>query len=161
MSKRLPPQLTDRLEILFGGAHLEQQWNQALLLVTLDEAGWPYVSMLSYFEVIAKDRSNLRIAPWSTSTAAKNLRRAGKATLIVVEEEIAYYLQASATELAAELPGFPGMAKFNLHVESILEDKALDYEGAARITTGVRYENPQIDAAYIARGRRILDALGN
>jgi len=159
MSKRLPPILTDRLNGLLGGDRLEEQLNKALLLVTLDEAGWPYVAMLSYLEVIAADRGNIRIAPWSNSTTTANLRRAGKATLIVVEEEMAYYIQATAAELTRDLQGFPGMAKINLRIESILEDKALDYEGAARVTTGIRFENPQMGAAYIERGRKVLEAL--
>lgn len=159
MSKRLPPVLTDRLNGLLGGDRLEEQLNKALLLITLDEAGWPYVAMLSYLEVIAADRGNIRIAPWSNSTTTANLRRAGKATLVVVDEELAYYIQATAGEMTRDLPGFPGMAKINLRIESILEDKALDYEGAARVTSGIRFENPQMDAAYIERGRKVLEAL--
>jgi len=159
MSKRLPPVLTDRLNGLVNGERLDEQLRKVLLLVSLDEAGWPYVAMLSYLEVIAADRGNLRIAPWSNSTTTANLRRERKATLIVVDEEMAYYIQCSAQELERELNGFPGMAKINLRIESILEDKALDYEGAARVTTGIRFENPDMDAAYIARGRRVLDAL--
>ncbi|MBI2819339.1 MAG: pyridoxamine 5'-phosphate oxidase family protein [Acidobacteria bacterium] len=159
MSKRLPPLLTDRLNELLNGARLEEQLNKVLLLVTLDEAGWPYVAMLSYLEVIAADRSNLRIAPWNNSTTTANLRRERKATLIIVDEEMAYYIQTTAEEISRDLDGFPGMAKINLRIESILEDKALDYEGAARVTTGIRFENPQMDAAYRERGRQVLDAL--
>ena len=159
MSKRLPPLLTDRLHGLLNGERLEEQLNKALLLVTLDEAGWPYVAMLSYLEVIAADRSNLRIAPWNNSTTTANLRRERKATLIIVDEEMAYYIQTTAEEISRDLDGFPGMAKINLRIESILEDKALDYEGAARVTTGIRFENPQMNAAYRERGRQVLDAL--
>ena len=159
MSKRLPPVLTDRLMTLLGGERLEEQRNKALLLVTLDEAGWPYVAMLSFLEVIAADRGNIRIAPWNTSTTTANLRRSRKATLIVVDAELACYIQAAAEEMSRELAGFPGMAKINLRIESILEDKALDYEGAARVSSGIRFENPQMDAAYVERGRQVLAAL--
>lgn len=159
MSKRLPPELPDRLYALLSGEQLEEQMGKALLLVTLDAGGWPYVAMLSYLEVIAADRANLRIAPWNASTTTANLRRAGKATLVVVDTEMAYYLQAAATELSRELEGFPGMAKINLRLESILEDQALDYEGAARVVGGIRFENPQMDAAYLERGRQVLAAL--
>jgi hypothetical protein len=159
MSKRLPPVLTERLNGLLNGEHLDEQLNKVLLLVSVDEGGWPYVAMLSYLEVIAVDASNLRIAPWSNSTTTANLRRAGKATLVIVDEEMAYYVQTTARELGRELEGFSGMAKINLQIESILEDKALDYEGAARVTTGIRFENPDMDATYIARGRRVLEAL--
>jgi len=159
MSKRLPPVLTDRLDGLLNGERLDEQLNKVLLLVTLDEAGWPYVAMLSYLEVISAGRSDIRIAPWNNSTTTANLRHQPKATLIVVDEEMAYYIQTTAAEMSRDLEGFPAMAKINLHIESILEDKALDYEGAARVTTGIRFENPQMDVAYIQRGRRVLDAL--
>ena len=159
MSKRMPPVLTERLKLLLNGERLEEQLEKALLLITLDESGWPYVAMLSYLEVIAADDSNLRIAPWNNSTTTANLRRAGKATVIVVDEEVAYYIQATAQELCRDLEGFPGMAKINLRIESILEDKALDYEGAARVTSGIRFENPDMDASYIERGRKILNTL--
>jgi hypothetical protein len=159
MSKRLPPVLTDRLYELLSGGHLDLHLNKVLLLITQDEAGWPYAAMLSYLEVVAPDRSNIRIAPWNNSTTSANLRRNGKVTLILVDPGLACYIQASAQELSHDLEGFPGMAKVNLRIESILEDKALDYEGAARVTTGILFENPQMDESYIARGRRILDAL--
>jgi hypothetical protein len=159
MSKRLEPILPDHLFHLLNGEHLREQLNKVVLLITLDEKGWPYAAMLSYLEVIALDRANLRLAPWNNSTTTANIRRNGKVTLLVVEEGLADYIQGTATELCRDLEGFAGMAKINVRIESLLEDKALDYEGAARISTGVRFENPQMDAAYIERGRRVLAAL--
>ena len=138
MSVRLPPVMPGRLFRLMSGEHLNDLLNKVVLLITVDENGWPYAALLSYLEVIAVDRSNLRLAPWNNSTTTANLRRNGKVTLLVVEEEMAYYIQGAATELARDLEGFPGMSKMNVTVASILEDKALDYEGAARITAGVR-----------------------
>ena len=64
-----------------------------------------------------------------------------------------------AAELEREMAGFPGMAKIEVRIESILQDNALDYEGAARITSGIRFENPDLDAARIEHGRRVLAAL--
>lgn len=159
MSKRLEPLLPERLFQLLNGERLDQHLNKVLLLITLDERGWPYAAMLSLLEVIAANRSNIRMAPWNNSTTTANLRRDGRATLIVVDEGMAYYIQGSVTEVCLDLEGFPGMAKINLRIESILEDKALDYEGSARVTTGIRFDNPQMDAAYIERGRKVLAAL--
>ena len=159
MSKRLPPILPDALFELLNGEHLDDHLNQAILLVTLDERGWPYVAMLSYLEVVAPDRENIRLAPWNNSTTTANLRRNPKVTLVIVEAGLACYIQGTAVELEREMPGFAGMAKINVKITSILEDKALDSEGSASITTGVRFENPQMDRAYIERGRRVLEAL--
>jgi hypothetical protein len=159
VSKRIGNALTDRLWEMLNGEALDRHLNKVLMLLSVDEGGWPYPAMLSLLEVIAIDRGNLRIAPWNNSTTSANLRRNGKATLLVVDEGLACYIQASAQELRPDLEGFRGMAKINLKIESILEDKALDYEGAARVTSGVRYENPDMDAVYIERGRKILAAL--
>ena len=159
MSKRLPPTLPDRLFHLLNGDHLDEHLSKVILLVTLDEQGFPYTAMLSYLEVIAPDRENIRMAPWNNSTTTANLRRNPKVALLVVDEALAYYIQGTAAELAHDLTGFPAMAKINVKIEAVLEDNALNYEASARVTSGVRFENPQMDAAYIARARRVLQAL--
>lgn len=159
MSKRLEPLLPERLVPMFDASQLDTHLNKVFLLITIDERGYPYVAMLSLLELLAIDRGNLRLAPWSNSTTTANMRRNGKVNLIVVDTEMAYYIQGTATELAPELPGFPGMAKINIRIDSLLEDKALDYEGTARVSTGIRFENPDMDTAYIERARTILQAL--
>ena len=159
VSTRLEAVLPDRLFGLLNGEHLSENLNKVILLVTLDDRGFPYAAMLSCLEVIARDHGNIRLAPWNNSTTTANIRRNGKVALLVIDEGLAYYIQGTATELAREMEGFSGMAKINVKIESVLEDKALDYEGSASITSGVRFENPQMDVAYIARGRRVLEAL--
>ena len=163
MSVRLGPELPDELfnlmNGLMNGGQLDQHLNQVILLITLDEGGWPYGAMLSYLEVIARDRRTLRLAPWTNSTTSGNLRRNGKVALLVIEAGLAYYVQGTAAELEREMEGFPGMAKMEVRIESILQDNALDYEGAARITSGIRFENPDLDAARIEHGRHVLAAL--
>jgi len=159
MSVRLKPELPDDLFELMNGGEISRHRNKVILLITLDEGGWPYSAILSYLEVVARDRRTLRLAPWSNSTTTGNLRREGKVALLVIEEEMAYYIQGTATELAPELTGFPGMAKIEVRIESILKDNALDYEGAARISSGIRFENPDLDAKRIEHGRRVLAAL--
>jgi pyridoxamine 5'-phosphate oxidase-like protein len=159
LSKRLPPVLPDALFNLLNGKHLDEHLHHVILLVTLDERGWPYVAILSYLEVVAPNRENIRLAPWNNSTTTANLRRNPNVTLVIVEAGLACYIQGTAVELEREMPGFAGMTKINVKIDSILEDKALDYEGSASISTGVRFENPQMDRAYIERGRKVLEAL--
>ena len=159
LKPELPEELFNRLNAWMNGKQLDRHLDQVILLITLDEGGWPYGAMLSYLEVIARDRRTLRLAPWTNSTTTGNLRRNGKVALLVIEEGLAYYVQGTATELEREMAGFPGMAKIEVRIDSILQDNALDYEGAARITTGIRFENPDLDAARIERGRRVLAEL--
>jgi hypothetical protein len=167
MSVRLGPELPDELfDRLNGcldgqvnGGGLDQHLNEVILLVTIDEGGWPYGAILSYLEVIARDRRTMRLAPWTNSTTTGNMRRNGKTALLVIEAGLAYYVQGTATELEREMAGFPGMAKMEIRIDSILQDNALDYEGAARITSGIRFENPDLDAARIEHGKRVLEEL--
>ena len=159
LSKRLEPLLPELLLPIFDGTMPEQHRNKVFLLITIDEQGYPYVAMMSLLELLALDRSNLRLAPWSNSTTTANMRRNGKVNLIVVDTELAYYIQGTASELAPELAGFPGMAKINIRIDAVLEDKALDYEGAARVSTGIRFENPDMNAEYLDRARGVLQAL--
>ncbi len=159
MSVRLKPELPDELFALMNGRQLDRHLNKVVLLTTIDEEGLPYGAILSYLEVIAPDRKSIRLAPWSNSTTTGNIRRNGKVALLVIEEGLAYYIQGIATELAPEMEGFPGMAKIHVRIESILQDNALAYEGAARITSGIRFENPDLDAGRIEQGRRVLAAL--
>jgi hypothetical protein len=158
MSVRLGEELPDELfERLKGApdAHL----NEVILLITIDEGGGPYAAILSYLEVIARDRRTLRMAPWTNSTTTGNLRRNSKTAVLVIEAGLAYYVQGTAKELEREMEGFPGMAKIEVRIDSILKDNALDYEGAARITSGIRFENPDLDAARVEHGKRVLAAL--
>ena len=159
MSVRLGAILPEDLFERMNGERLDRHLHEVILLITVDEGGWPYAALLSYLEVVAPDRNTLRLAPWNNSGTTANLRRNGKATLLVVEEGIAYYIQGTATELCREMAGFPGMAKIHIQIESVLKDNALDYEGSARITSGIRFENPQMDATWVERGRRVLAAL--
>jgi hypothetical protein len=167
MSVRLGAELPDelfyrlngRMNGPMDGGPIDPRLKQVILLITLDEGGWPYGAMLSYLEVIATDRRTLRLAPWTNSTTTGNLRRNGKAALLVIEEGLAYYVQGTAAELEREMEGFPGMAKIEVRIDAILQDNALDYEGAARITSGIRFENPDLDAARIEHGKRVLEEL--
>jgi hypothetical protein len=159
LSVRLKPELPDDLFALLSGEQLEQQLNKVILLITIDADGLPYGAMLSHLELIAPDRETVRFAPWNNSTTTANIRRNGKVALLVIEEGLAYYIQGTATELAREMAGFSGMAKIELRITAILKDNALDYEGAARITSGIRFENPDLGAARIEQGRRVLEAL--
>ena len=73
------------------------------------------------------------------SRSARNLQANGRLTLIAVDEGWAYYIKGDARLLAPALTARPDHAKFNLRVDSVLEDVAADYEHA-RIVSGVRIE---------------------
>ena len=68
---------------------------QAVPLLTVDQAGFPHVCLLSRAELEA-DQHEVRAAVASTRTRA-NLERDGRACLVVVEDTTAHYLKLRVT----------------------------------------------------------------
>ncbi|MBI4456076.1 MAG: pyridoxamine 5'-phosphate oxidase family protein [Acidobacteria bacterium] len=137
----LPEDLYQRL----NGAHLEASVDKAILICTVDNRGWPHPAMLSYFEVIAKDRRNIRLATYRNSTTTGNMRHNGKLTISVMDERIAYYIKGNVQEIKSALNSSPQIAKLNLVVEEVLADHADErLEADVYITSGVTFRNPHM-----------------
>ena len=101
VGSELPPDLMARL----SGRDLQPVASKVIQIVTIDEGGWPHAALLSYFEVVAADRRRVRLASYANSTTSANMRRNGKATLIVIDARIVYYVKAHAVELAPTMSG--------------------------------------------------------
>lgn len=71
---------------------------QAFTFLTVDEAGFPHVCLLSRTEIDA-DEGGIRVAVASTGTSA-NLERDGQACLVVVEGTTAHYVKLRVTGTA-------------------------------------------------------------
>src|SRR5688572_1439861 len=100
MARRRTEQLTDDLSERLAGAGIDAHADQAILICTVDSNGWPHPAMLSYFEVAAIDRHNLRLAVYTNSRTCANMRERGKATLIIVDTGLVCYLRGTVAELA-------------------------------------------------------------
>ena len=133
----LPAELYQRL----AGKNLEAHAETAILICTTDAHGWPHPAVLSYFEVLARDERNVRLAIYGNSSSAANVRRNGKLTILVYDERAAYYIKGAVEELAREMHCSPENSKLNLHVEQVLQDEANEeFEPGAYITSGVTYK---------------------
>ncbi len=156
MSKPVGNQLPEDLYRRLSGDDLEACADKAIPICTVDSRGWPHPAMLSYFEVVAKDRRNLRLATSKDSTTAKNMRRNGKLTVLVVDERVAYYIKGTVQELAPQMSCSPESAKLNLRVEEVLADAANEeYEAGVYLTSGITYKRP----AAPSQAREILKEL--
>ena len=145
-------ELTEDLFRRLSGQPVSGQADKVILIHTVDENGWAHPAVLSYFEVAAKDRSNVRIATYKTSRTTENLRRTGKVTLSVFDERVAYYIKGSATELAHEMKTAPHNSKLNIQVEEVLVDQADPVlEPGAYIAGGIRVVNPNPPAAAVLK----------
>lgn len=139
MSQLIGKELTQELFNRLNGEGADSQMGKAIIIVTVDEKGWAHPAMLSYHEVVAKDRSRIDLAIGKTSTTAKNLRRSGKITLLVTDSGINYYLKGNACELRESMAETPFMSLFRIEMEQLLEDQEPD----AAITSGVTFSRPQ------------------
>jgi hypothetical protein len=135
MSQLLGNELPAPLQQRLSGAETDSHEGKIIPIFTIDESGWPHPALLSYYEIVAKNSSTLDMALWKDSSTAKNLRRAGKVTLMISDRGVNYYLKASVHELFYEMPGAAPVSRFRVTLEQVIEDQ----EPNAEITTGLTY----------------------
>jgi len=131
LGKELPAPLLMRL----SGGEIAAHEGKIIPIVTVDDAGWPHPALLSYYEIAAKDASTLDMALWKESSTSKNLRQAGKVTLMVSDNGVNFYLKGSVRQLHYEMPGAAPVSRFRVTLEQVIEDQ----EPNAEITTGLTY----------------------
>src|SRR6478672_2168141 len=98
MSQLLGNQLTEALLTRLSGAAVGLHEGKIIPIFTIDESDWAHPALLSYYEIVAKNASTLDMALWKDSSTAKNLRRAGKVTLLISDLGVNYYLKGSVKE---------------------------------------------------------------
>ncbi|WP_462409743.1 pyridoxamine 5'-phosphate oxidase family protein [Neobacillus sp. Marseille-QA0830] len=118
---------------LLNGMDLEQKQNDAMLLITVSEEGWPHAAMISVGEIAAINEQLLRLSLWKGTRTAENLLRTGKATLVVILEGKAYYLKMMFSKLESH---DTSREKYAAAVMSVKEDIAK----YAVITTGIKFK---------------------
>ncbi len=154
VGNKLPADLYQRL----AGRDLQAHAETAIVICTVDSNGWPHPAMLSYFEVIAKNDRNIRLAVYSNTTTMKNMRRNGKLSILIVDERIAYYIKGSAEELGREMICSSQNAKINCRVDEVLADEANEeYEPGAYITCGIQYKRRSDPAEQQKLLRELLE----
>ena len=147
MPKLASSELTEDLHKRLGGQFLHDHATKVIVVHTVDANGWPHPAILSYFEVVAKDRHNIRMATYSTSNTTENLRQRGKVTLSIFDERAVYYIKGIATELRRAMRSAPHNSKLNVKVEQVLIDEADPVlEPGAYIASGITCVNPRIEA---------------
>jgi hypothetical protein len=108
-------------------------------MCSIDEHGWPHPAMASRRELVAADARNIRFAMDRASRTSRNLRANGHLTLIVADEQGVFYLKGDVRQLAPTTSAAPARAKFNMRVDSVLEDSARADE-QVRIVSGIRLQ---------------------
>jgi hypothetical protein len=155
MPRSLGPDLPPSLVELFDGGDLAGRVGLTFLLLTVDEAGWPHMAMLSVGELVAENPRVLRGALWHSSSSTRNLEREKRGVLAFISDGSAYYVRLRTSRLPdLELGAEGRLAAFRLDVEDVLEDAV----GYARLTSGVSFVLNSPDDV-LARWRRTIEAL--
>ena len=130
----------------------------AIVLATVDPYGWAHPALVSYAEILALDAARLRLALHAGSRSSRHLRESGRATLVFADAELCLYVKAEA--LAARRGrGAPDLARFELIVRDVLEDRAEGEEAGARLACGLGIAWPAGADAVAARRARLREVL--
>jgi len=152
----LPPQVLEQL----SGRDLRGRFGRVIPVITVDGAGFPHPALLSFGEVVALDARRIGLATSADSTTTSNMRRDGRATLLLVEPEGTTYIKGTVRERPGGLPAFPGLAHLEMRVTQVLEDAARgNLEGGARITSGIRFEAGSGGEALLKHWEALIGAL--
>ena len=158
MSRPAGNELPAGVRELFDGSDVERATGATVLLLTVDETGWPRVAMLGAGEVLAAGPREVRVALWPDSRSAANLAATARATLALVHDGAGWYLRCAAGR-RADLPvdgGGRTLAAFVLTVEETLTD-VVPY---AELVSGVAFRLTEPDRVLPA-WREVMAALRN
>jgi hypothetical protein len=126
-----------------------------LLLLTVAPDGWPHQAMISVGEVVARSETELALALWPGSTAARALAAGGPATLTLVLPPTAYALRVEARPAGeVETPLAGRLARFAATVVAASADEA----PYATLLSGVSFSLNDRDQV-LARWREVREAL--
>jgi len=157
MSTSLGAALTDALLDRLSGRDLDRHGTLVIPLATVDPAGWPHIALLSYSEVVARDREQLRLAIGGRSGSAANLRRTGHATVLLFDTGVVHYIKGKAREQRPSMQCSPWNAVFDVTVTDVLADASDPHrEGQSFVRGGVPF---YCDPSWAAERTAVLAEL--
>jgi hypothetical protein len=158
MTRSLGPTLPDRLLSCLRGPVSQAPLDGAIVLASVDPYGWPHPALVSYAEVLALDAGRVRLALHAGSRSSRHLRESGRATLVFADAELCCYVKVEAVALP-ETPRAPDLARFELVVKDVLEDRTEGEEAGARLASGLTIAWPGEPSDTAGRFTRIRAAL--
>jgi len=137
LGRSLPEALVRRL----SQADVTRRLDVAMPLVSVDGEGRPHAMLVSHLEIRAYDSRTIGLVIQAGSRSAHNLTERRVATLLVIEPDVTAYVKMRRLEGPLDVEGGAEfrLAYFLLEVDDVLEDAPADFEGAPRITAGLRY----------------------
>lgn len=160
MSQLVGRELPDDLYAALRGDDLGTKSGKAVGIATVDSQNFAHPALLSYTEIVAKSQRNIRLAVYSASRTARNLRQNSKLTIIVIDRNMAYYVKGTTREIRPALESFPSMAGMNMSVEEVLADRptSSELELGTQITSGVTFSTAH-ESEFVSGGENVLGEL--
>ncbi|WP_084356979.1 hypothetical protein [Mycolicibacterium wolinskyi] len=146
------PKLPQPVADLVNGSDLDHKLGHTLQLVTVDDAGWPRLSLLSVGEVLAGPGDDIRLALHTGSRTTAALTHSGKALITVVLGPTHYKIHLALTRMNPD--GAGPLAFFSGSVVHVDEDRVR----YAELTSGITYRLNEPDDV-LARWTRQIDDL--
>jgi hypothetical protein len=150
MAKSIGSELPqDALGLLKPG-DLASKRNRVVQIVTVNPEGWPNPALLSYADIVAKDKKTLHLATWADGECAADLRHNGRLAALVIDYDMAYYVRGIAKEVAGvaqdltdvnQEGGESPLAFFKVRVEQVFEDRV----PTAKVLSGVTFEGTEVE----------------
>jgi len=160
VSRSLGPQLPEALVARLLAPGPGESLRRVVVLATVDPYGWPHPALLSYVELRLLDPGRLRLLLASGSRSARHLRESARATLVFADPELILYVKAEAVVLPS-LPRHADLARFELNVRDVLEDRAEGEEAGTRLASGLTVEEPGDTGAVARRRARVEEILAD
>ena len=155
MSTNLGPHLPPTLLDLLSGDNLSAKVGPAAVLVTTGADGFPHPCIVTPGEIVAGNRSMLRLALYPESSAPRNLRERSACTLCIADGGFAYYIKVEAAPFDTQDPALQHLAVFTLTPRHVLQDG----EAGAEVTSGFQFRDLAGDNHRLAVWRPIVAAL--
>lgn len=145
VSAVLPP------EVMEGLTGLSPVRDQATILVSVDDDGFPRLSLLSRSEIHVVDETRLVIALWAGSSTSENIRCRGGGVLFRVDRGVSRTIRLRCLE---PVPFDTSEGKHLVAIEAAIIDVQADQVGYATIVRTLDFEIREPDRV-LSRWREV------
>jgi len=136
MARIIGREIPDELAGYIRDAPRRMEGGVAVILVTIDENGWPHIAILSLWEIALKTRRKIALATFSGSTTTRNLQERRLLTLVFIDRGMIYYVKGAATQDKTVEDLYPPITIFEIEVSLVMKEE----EGGVEIESGITYK---------------------
>jgi hypothetical protein len=147
----MPAQCVEALD----GRNLERKFGRGYVVMTVDADGAPRPGMLSPGEMLAVDDRTVRIALWTGTRTAGNLRRGSPIVICYVAPKAVFYLKGRPSVVLTPSDD-PPVERFEVAIEAVESDA---HEGFP-VSDGIRFTcEEELRSKWLTQWQSVLNVL--